>query len=178
MQCKIADLGFARKLADEQLAETNCGTPLIMAPECLRGDFYDHRADVWSLGCLYYEMLTGFTPFTGTSLQNLQENIARGTYQIPKTIKLSTTGLDFLDKCLKYNPDERFGWQQLADHGYIQHTEYEMLADIPDPKRDSFLYLSTIEMKHEEVLKDPYKWLRNNKDLTYVLNVRNEEQFN
>lgn len=51
-----------------------------MAPECLRGDFYDHRADVWSLGCLYYEMLTGFAPFTGFSIQNLQENIARGTY--------------------------------------------------------------------------------------------------
>ena len=111
IQCKIADLGFARKLSEEQLAETNCGTPLIMAPEVLRGDPYDHRADVWSLGCLYYEMLTGFAPFTGMNLQNLQENIARGTYQIPKTIRLSTVGLEFLNSCLKYNPDERLGWQ-------------------------------------------------------------------
>lgn len=129
LQCKIADLGFARKLSEDSLAQTNCGTPLMMAPECLRGDLYDHKADVWSLGCLYYEMLTGFTPFTGISLQNLQENIARGTYQIPKTIRLSTSGFDFLNSCLKYNPDERLGWKQLEDHGYIQHTEYNLEGD-------------------------------------------------
>jgi serine/threonine protein kinase len=51
-----------------------------MAPEVLRGDVYDHRADVWSLGCLFYELLTGFPPFTGRDLRNLQENIAKGAY--------------------------------------------------------------------------------------------------
>jgi len=51
-----------------------------MAPEVLRGNHYDHKADVWSLGCLYYEMLTGFTPFTGYNLEDLSDNIARGTY--------------------------------------------------------------------------------------------------
>lgn len=118
-----------------------------MAPECLRGDYYDHRADVWSLGCLFYEMITGFTPFTGDSFKNLQENIARGTYQIPKTIKLSTTGLDFLDKCLRYNPDERYGWQQLVEHGYIQHDKYEIVDGVIDAKQENFLFLSTVANK-------------------------------
>lgn len=37
MTCKIADLGFARKLQEDELAKTGCGTPLLMAPEVLSG---------------------------------------------------------------------------------------------------------------------------------------------
>ena len=43
----------------------------MMAPEVLRQETYDQKADVWSLGCLFYEMLTGFTPFTGRNFENL-----------------------------------------------------------------------------------------------------------
>jgi len=109
LQCKITGLSFATKLLEKSPLEI-CGTPLMMAPEVLRGGNYDHGADVWSLGCLYYEMLTGVAPFTGKNMQNLKENIEKGTYQIPKTIRLSKLGLDFLQSCLKYNPDERLGW--------------------------------------------------------------------
>jgi len=38
-----------------------------MAPDVLLGKEYDNRADVWSLGCVFYEMLTGYLPFTGVS---------------------------------------------------------------------------------------------------------------
>lgn len=63
---KIADLGFARKLEEDKgLAKTKLGTPLVMAPEVLGDREYDHSADVWSLGCIFYEMITGFCPFTG-----------------------------------------------------------------------------------------------------------------
>ena len=82
-------MGFARKLAEGGLAETRLGTPLVMAPEVLDGNKYDHAADVWSLGCVFYEMLTGYAPFTGTSQANLAENIARGRYYFPKTLKFS-----------------------------------------------------------------------------------------
>ena len=60
-----------------------------MAPEVLDGQQYDHSVDVWSLGCNFYELLTGFAPFTGTSQHNLFENITRGVYFFPKTCKLS-----------------------------------------------------------------------------------------
>lgn len=57
---KIADLGFARRLAPDDMAKTTCGTPLNMAPEVLEGHEYDLTADVWSLGCVFYEMLMAF----------------------------------------------------------------------------------------------------------------------
>jgi len=74
-----------------------------MAPEVLDGNRYDHSADVWSLGCLYYEMLTGFTPFTGLNQYDLSKNIFMGKYFFPKTCKLSMQGLSFLTMCLQYN---------------------------------------------------------------------------
>lgn len=80
IQLKIADLGFARRLQESELAETNCGTPLLMAPEILEGELYGHKADVWSLGCLFYEMLTGFPPFTGYDIKSLRANIRQGDY--------------------------------------------------------------------------------------------------
>jgi serine/threonine protein kinase len=98
--CKIADLGFARKLQDDELAKTGCGTPLLMAPEVLGGKHYNHKADVWSIGCIFYELLTGFMPFTGVSHQNLRENLRKGTYNIPNTVKLSLQGVSFLNSCL------------------------------------------------------------------------------
>lgn len=94
-----------------------------MAPEVLEGHKYDHSADVWSLGCIFYEMLTGFCPFTGTSQTNLFENIAKGDYKFPKTLKFSLQGLSFLNMCLQYDHRMRPTLQELAMHPYIAIEE-------------------------------------------------------
>lgn len=46
---KIADFGFARQLAEQDMAATFCGSPLYMAPEVLEGDQYNAKADLWSV---------------------------------------------------------------------------------------------------------------------------------
>ncbi|KAH9247717.1 hypothetical protein BASA84_000132 [Batrachochytrium salamandrivorans] len=61
---KLADFGFARALPAQSMASTLCGSPLYMAPEILRGDRYDAKADLWSLGGILYEMITGHPPFS------------------------------------------------------------------------------------------------------------------
>jgi serine/threonine protein kinase len=71
-----------------------------MAPEILQGKAYDHKVDVWSLGAVFYEMLTGFTPFTGKNKADLKLNLEQGNYKFPKQIKMSLEGLDFLNCCL------------------------------------------------------------------------------
>lgn len=115
----VADLGFAKQLNEEDLTKTMCGTPLTMAPEILKGDMYSHKVDVWSLGAVFFEMLTGFTPFTGTSKEDLKRNIEAGNYIFPKHIKLSLEGLDFLNCCLQYDPKERMSWNELEKHTYL-----------------------------------------------------------
>ena len=89
---------------EEDLAETVVGTPLIMAPEILLGKQYDHTVDIWSLGCLFYKMLTGFNVFAGESKHGLIENIKKGDYKFPRTIEFSLEGLSFLNSCLQFDP--------------------------------------------------------------------------
>ena len=86
---KIADLGFARELLYNELSDTICGTPLVMAPEVLNGKRYNHKADVWSLGIVFFEMIAGFTPFTGRDKPDLKRNLEKGQYGLPRSIKLS-----------------------------------------------------------------------------------------
>src|SRR5512132_1593535 len=64
---KLADMGIARLLAPEALTATLTlrGTPRYVSPEQARGDQVDSRADLYSLGCVLFEMLTGRTPFEG-----------------------------------------------------------------------------------------------------------------
>jgi len=63
-EVKIGDMGFSKIQNDiNDLSLTYCGTPINMAPEVLNKTFYNFKADVWSLGTLIFEMITGFSPF-------------------------------------------------------------------------------------------------------------------
>lgn len=61
---KIADMGLATELDyAKSRALTVCGTPLYMSPEIDLEQSYDFKVDIWALGVVYYELLTGITPF-------------------------------------------------------------------------------------------------------------------
>ncbi|RIA96937.1 kinase-like domain-containing protein [Glomus cerebriforme] len=72
---KIADFGFARILPSTSLAETLCGSPLYMAPEILRYEKYDAKADLWSVGAVLYEMSIGKPPFRAQNHVELLKKI-------------------------------------------------------------------------------------------------------
>jgi len=79
--CTVADFGIAKAISSARRSEegdtltslgTSLGTPAYMAPEQVAGDpNVDHRADIYSLGCVAYEMLAGKTPFAGKSPQQM-----------------------------------------------------------------------------------------------------------
>lgn len=72
---KIADLGFAQKFDKETGLDLVLGTPLYMAPELVKHQKYSEKVDVWSLGCICYQLLTGKTPFDGKNLKVINHNI-------------------------------------------------------------------------------------------------------
>lgn len=79
---KVADFGFARSLPDVALAETLCGSPLYMAPEILRYEKYDAKADLWSVGAVLFEMAVGKPPFKATNHVELLKKIERNDDRI------------------------------------------------------------------------------------------------
>ncbi|KAG9410642.1 Serine/threonine-protein kinase Nek7 [Aphanomyces cochlioides] len=66
---KVGDLGLGRYLSENTMeAHSKVGTPLYMSPEVLRGDGYDWKCDVWSLGCILYELAMLRSPFKSEGL--------------------------------------------------------------------------------------------------------------
>ena len=68
---KISDFGLSKLLDKNKMAVTFAGSPLNMAPEILKGDEYDNKVDIYSLGTVLYEMLFGCYPFIGNNTPNL-----------------------------------------------------------------------------------------------------------
>ena len=76
---KIGDLNVS-KLAKIGKANTHTGTPYYSSPEIWIDQPYNYKTDIWSVGCIIYEMCALSPPFRGTSLINLYNNIQRGEY--------------------------------------------------------------------------------------------------
>ncbi|CAK7288462.1 protein kinase domain-containing protein [Streptomyces misionensis] len=83
------------------------GTPAYMAPECFSGTF-DHRSDLYSLGCVLYEMITGHRPFTGTSWHLINQHLHEQPAPLLKVRPVIPPELARLVKrLLAKNPDDR-----------------------------------------------------------------------
>lgn len=61
---KIADFGFGIKQCDAANSKYNVGSPLYMAPESLKRSDYSFKTDIWGIGVIFFQMLTGSTPWT------------------------------------------------------------------------------------------------------------------
>ena len=103
-QAKITDFGIARVDASNLTVEGQLlGTPNYMAPEQIQGKEVDHRADLFSLGVMLYEMVTGKKPFQGENLTVVTHRIVYDAFTPPDDIisGLSPKLVAILDKALR-----------------------------------------------------------------------------
>ena len=77
--CKLGDLNVS-KVARKGLGYTQTGTPYYASPEVWEEKPYDSKSDVWSLGCVIYEMITLRPPFQAKSMEELYKKVMRGNY--------------------------------------------------------------------------------------------------
>ena len=117
----VTDFGVAKAVSDSggdptlTSAGVALGTPAYMAPEQAAGDQVDHRADLYAVGALAYEMLTGRTPFTGPTVQAV---LVAHLTQPPKPVTAHRATVPsalnaLILRCLEKNPADR--WQQADD---------------------------------------------------------------
>ncbi|KAI9468098.1 MAG: kinase-like domain-containing protein [Benjaminiella poitrasii] len=125
---KVADFGFARFLPNASLADTLCGSPLYMGPEILSYKKYDAKADLWSVGAVLYEILTGRPPFRAQNhielLKKIQEN--NDHIHFPADMTSSDNDLkDLIRHLLKKNPVERISFEDFFQHPAVLPKSYE-----------------------------------------------------
>lgn len=115
-QIKVMDFGIAR-FGQANITQTGIamGTPNYMPPEVLKGKSADKRSDLYSLGVMAYELLTGRRPFRGQTISALIYSILNDTPVSPSQINNRVPAIydRIVEKCLNKNPDERF--QSAAD---------------------------------------------------------------
>lgn len=124
---KISDFGLAKTCESDTLLDTICGSPMYMAPEIMKYKKYDTKADLWSLGVIFYQMLTGKTPYTARSHSELMNNIENQDVIFPKCICVTKEGLDLLLKLLQKKSDERMTWEELFKHTWLNDENIEHL---------------------------------------------------
>ncbi|KAL3015187.1 hypothetical protein AAZX31_06G143900 [Glycine max] len=96
---KLADFGLSRTICPGEYAGTVCGSPLYMAPEALKFQRYDDKADMWSVGTILFELLNGYPPFNGRNNVQVLRNIRSCTCLPFSQLILSGLDPDCLDIC-------------------------------------------------------------------------------
>ncbi len=133
---KLGDFGFARELSvgemvvppETDLAMSHVGTPINMAPEIIHDQPYSFKADIWSLGTITYELLCGHPCFNGLTKCELFQNVEKGIYKVPKSIRPSKECIDFLSSCLVEDTAKRITWEQVMVHPFlIDGTRSELI---------------------------------------------------
>ncbi|KAM9037023.1 serine/threonine-protein kinase 36 isoform X1 [Sarcophilus harrisii] len=133
---KLCDFGFARAMSTNTMVLTSIkGTPLYMSPELVEERPYDHTADLWSVGCILYELAVGTPPFYTTSIFQLVSLILKDPVRWPPTI--SQCFKSFLQGLLTKDPRQRLAWPELLYHpfiaGRVTVTSESVTSDLGTP---------------------------------------------
>ena len=130
---RLADFGMAKKLKENELAMSFCGTPEYLAPEVIAQTGHDKNADWWSFGILLYEMLCGLPPFYVENLDKMYEMIQKNEVKFPKRINLSEEAKDIIKKLLEKNPKKRLGAkkgiQEIKAHPFFANVNFDAILN-------------------------------------------------
>lgn len=120
---KIADFGFARHLQTNTMAATLCGSPMYMAPEVIMSQQYDAKADLWSIGTIVYQCLTGKAPFHASTPQELRLFYESNRTLLPSIPKETSSNLrHLLMGLLRRNHKERISFDEFFHHPFLGTT--------------------------------------------------------
>ena len=160
------------------------GTPGFIAPECIHNKFSDKRSDYWSLGCLLYNLLTGFPPFLGESTFDILEKASEGKYIFPNGI-LSNDAIDLINKIIIVDADKRLNIDQMLSHPFLkkEYQDKNFLEKIPSSSKDDeefYNFRVSLVKKYEKIKKitNDLNLIKENENLDDELKRNDDEMLN
>ncbi|BGP02179.1 AGC/NDR protein kinase [Rhodotorula toruloides ATCC 204091] len=130
------------RMADARYADSVVGSPDYMAIETLRGQSYSYSVDYWSLGCILFEFLAGFPPFSGataeetwTNLKNWQRVLRRPHYERPedRIFNLSDEGWDAITRLITHKDRRMSTLDQVKTHPFFRGVDWPNLRERKAP---------------------------------------------
>ena len=141
---KLGDLNVS-KVARKGLGYTQTGTPYYASPEVWKDQPYDNKSDIWSLGCVLYEMITLHPPFRAENMEGLYNKVIRGQYKKISS-KFSSDLAEIVSLLIQVDPNNRPSCDELLNNPIIRKRIDYFKAFAGDEENEDLALLKTINI--------------------------------
>ena len=160
---KLGDFGLSKLLSAHDFASTYVGTPFYMSPEICSSERYSGKSDIWSLGCIMYELCTLEPPFNARSHLELIQKIRLGKVK-PLPSRYSKELGMIIATCLRVNPDERPDTAQMLQTNGIKFARMKLQSELAhgqdSAERDALLEKLKYAEKENATLREEVVYLK------------------
>ena len=132
----LTDFGWSNYMADNSIRKTVCGSPLYLPPEMVKGSSHDKTADIWCIGVLLFELITGTPPFAGNDIETVAMNIVKLNISWPT--QMDPDARDLISKILKLNGKERLPIEQILAHKFFNKFFPNAVKELIKPENQTF----------------------------------------
>ena len=149
---KLGDFGVAKVLNSKlKHAKTIVATPQYLAPEIINKQKYSYKADIWSLGVTFYQLMHLTYPFEGKTDEEIQKNIVAGKRkELSNPYSYDSKLVELINKMLSMRPEERPSAEEILDYTIISPRMYSYLKE---NDYDQLQAKKTIKNYEDEIAK-------------------------
>ena len=142
LKAKLTDFGLCAYIQPGILRKSTCGSPIYMSPEMIDKTGHNEKIDIWSIGVLFFELLTGDQAWAGENLATIEYNIRNLRISWPEDMNGFPSEL--IKKILKKNPEERISLTDMLNDPFFTQYFFNPSSCLitPDNKKSKVFLMS------------------------------------
>ena len=145
----LTDFGWSNYIINERRRQTVCGSPLYLPPEMVSHIGHDETVDIWCIGVLLFELITGKPPFAGNNIETVKYNISKLNICWPAS--MDPDARDLCARILKLNGKDRLPIEQILDHNFFKKYCPNAIKELIKPENQkNGIFIVSVD--------DPKKW--------------------